>query len=527
MVESALIHRTPTPVVSAAEREQAAVVTFLLHPETHGGTPVRHIETHISHIFIAGPRTYKLKRAVRRNFVDYSTPEKRKALCQREIEVNIHNAPGIYLGVLPIIATPHGLSLGHRGQDTVGTADKAIDYVVEMATFDPDNTFDQLAANRTLPRAYTIELADVIAKQHLTADRVAGCGGAIAVAETIEQLATEMANIPGAECLHKRISVWKDAAEANRRIHANQLDARKRHGYVRRCHGDLHLGNICLFEGHPTAFDAIEFSDKIASTDILYDLAFSVMDLLYLDLSDHANTLLSRYLNITRDYSGLKLMPLFVSMRAAVRAMVAVGKDNQVAQKRLDFAISAAQSIDQIRPALIAVGGLSGSGKSTLAANISPRLPGLFGAIAIRSDVCRKRLFNVAPEAPLPESAYAREVGARVYQTMLKDAGRALRSGTSVILDATFVEGNEDKRLDKLAHSTGAQFHGIWLSLDLASLQDRIQRRAADASDATPAVAQKQWQNMKQDPSWHVLDASQTPSQVAAKALSILATPKT
>jgi uncharacterized protein len=509
-----LPHRSRTPSEGDAQPLQSEVVDELSRPEIHGGTPVTRIDTPISHIFIAGPRTYKLKRAVTRNFVDYSTLEKRKVLCEREIEVNTGSAPGLYKGVVPIVRTSSGIRIGGHGE--------AVDYVVEMATFDPDQAFDRLAENGKLSRNDIVELADIVAGLHASATPAPRYGGSQAFAATIRQVCEEIRASKAGGRLANETDAWRHKADAAWSACERQLDARRRYGYVRRCHGDLHLGNICLFEGRPTPFDAIEFSEEIASVDVLYDLAFTVMDLLYRDLAGHANALLSRYLNITRDYSGLRLMPLFVSLRAAVRAMVAASREDASkdgateARARLEFAAGVLGREQDLF--LIAVGGLSGSGKSTLAMKLAPQIPGLFGAVVIRSDVCRKRLFGVPAEAPLPEDAYAPEISERVYRTMMRDAGRALRSGTSVILDATFIEGDDAKSLERLAARSDARFAGLWLSLELRELQERIRQRGKDASDATSDVAASQWKRVRRDSAWVQIDASHCVDEVVAAA---------
>lgn len=519
-LEATLSHRLNPPDVGTCEPSQAEVVSWLGDPATHGGRAVTRIDTPISHVFVTGPRTYKLKRAVNRNFVDYSTLAKRKALCEREVEVNIVNAPRIYKGVLAITRTIHGFHFG-------GADGEAVDYVVEMDTFDPNLAFDRLAETGTLEIVHMRQLADLIARMHAAALIVENGGGAGIVGQTLLQIAEAILEAPVGDALVSEVSAWQAAADAALAVHASRIDVRRRHGFVRRCHGDLHLGNLCLFEGAPTPFDAIEFSEEIASIDVLYDLAFAVMDLLHRGLRQHANVLVSRYLNITRDYSGVALMPLFVSLRAAVRAMVAASNEDaelgrREALGRLEFALRILGPGP--RPQLIAVGGLSGSGKSTVAQSIAPELPGLCGGVVIRSDVCRKRLFKAAPEEPLPLEAYAPEVSARVYRIMQRDAARALRAGVSVILDATFIDGDEGHSLERIAESAGASFTGLWLSLDLDVLQARIERRGSDASDATPAVAATQWARVQVDPAWTEIDAGSTPEEVAARALQALPT---
>ncbi|MEQ8824655.1 MAG: AAA family ATPase [Filomicrobium sp.] len=508
-----------SPDTDSNEAEQRETIEFLANPATHGCDHVEHITTHISHVFIAGDRTYKLKRAVARSFVDYSTLQKRKALCERELAVNVENAPEIYLAVRAIYSTPAGLTLCDL--NAPGTP---VDYVVEMRTFAADDNLDTRAQSGTLNSQQIEELADTIADQHKRVPNTSAYGGAAAVRQTIDELAKTIESTPCGPALMAPLTKWSNAAKNELSRHVAQLEARRHHGYVRRCHGDLHLANICLIDGHPRLFDAIEFSEQIASIDVLYDIAFTAMDLLYRDLRPQANSLLSRYLNLTRDYSGLTLMPLFVSMRATVRAMVAAAgttkEHKRDAAHRLDFAIRCLEP--QPKPQLIAVGGLSGSGKSTLARQLAAKIPGLFGALMIRSDVCRKRLFNVAPEAPLPDTAYKPHVSQQVYEIMRKDAHRALKAGTSVILDATYREQSETESLAILAKNLGTEFTGFWLSADLETLKDRITKRSSDASDATPQIAAKQWQNMSDKPGWIILNANRPPEDIAAEALQSL-----
>lgn len=511
-------HRLNPGDLDSCEASQAEVVAWLGDPDNHGGQSVTRIDTPISHVFIAGPSTYKLKRAVTRNFVDYSTLEKRKALCEREVEVNIGNAPRLYKGVLPIVRSAHGLELG-------GTDGETVEYVVEMATFDPDLAFDRMAEAGRLELTHMRQLADIIARMHAQASVVHKGGAAEIFSETLEQIADAILAAPVGGSLESEVSAWRTAAQPAVARLARQMDARRRHGFARRCHGDLHLGNICLFEGVPTPFDAIEFSEDIASIDVLYDLAFSVMDLLYRGLRRHANVLVGRYFNLTRDYKGMALMALFVSLRAAVRAMVAtLNEDSEAGRKEALLRLAFASDVlgYNSQPQLLAIGGLSGSGKSTVAQAVAPELPGLCGALTIRSDVCRKRLFKTAPEEPLPPEAYAPDVSAQVYNIMRKDAGRALRAGASVIVDATFIDGDEAGELQRTAEAAGARFTGLWLSLDLDELQARIAQRRADASDATPAIAAAQSARVSSHPAWTVLDAGGPAEEVAARALRTL-----
>ena len=219
------------------------------------------------------------------------------------------------------------------------------------------------------------------------------------------------------------------------------LDRRRANGKVRRCHGDLHLRNICLFDDKPTLFDCLEFSDALASIDVLYDLAFLLMDLEHRGLAEFANVVLNRYLDLTGEDDGLAAMPLFLSLRAAIRAHVtATAMDQAAAAERKQEPAAEARSYLSLaarllrpRPRrLVAIGGLSGSGKSTLATALAPAI----GARVLRSDVIRKRLFGVTPETRLPAHAYAAEISRLVYETLRQRAAAALASGYSVIIDA-------------------------------------------------------------------------------------------
>ena len=466
---------------------QDEAIAFLSDPATHGGAPVERVDTHISHLFLAGDRVYKLKRSVRTNFLDFTTPDLREAACRREIDVNHDTSQQIYLGVLPIVRRDGGLALGGAGEP--------VDWVVEMRRFDRETELDRLAERGALTTDLAEALADAVAEMHCAAPRTPEFGGAERVGATIEQITAAIRDAPGKGPAPERLELWHQLARVRLRSVASQLDARQRHGRVRRCHGDLHLGNICLIDGRPTPFDALEFNEEMASTDVLYDIAFTVMDLSERGLPAQASAFLNRYLAATRDYSGASLLALFVSMRAAVRALVAASRKTPnphepSAAERLDFAIASLEAGPE--PQLIAIGGLSGSGKSTIARRIAPEIGSGAGAIVIRSDVARKHVFGVAPEDRLPDSAYLPAVSARLYCQMLRDAGRALRGGASVVLDATYLAPNDRDRVAALARRLGLRFTGLWLDCTQEVLRARVTARHGDASDADLAVVNAQ-----------------------------------
>jgi predicted kinase len=273
-------------------------------------------------------------------------------------------------------------------------------------------------------------------------------------------------------------------------------------GAVRRCHGDLHLRNIVLLGGEPVPFDAIEFSDKIANIDVLYDLAFALMDLSRQGLGALANRLLNEWLWRIAEMpaaphdEALALLPLFLSRRASIRAYVdsavtaVSGGDNAPARAYQQAALAFLQPAP---PRLLAAGGLSGSGKTTLALKLAPDIGRPPGAVVVRSDVERKRMAGVGLEERMPAGSYSPELSARVYAALLARAERILRAGHSVVLDAVFAREDERRAAEALAVKVGVPFEGLWLDVPKEVAQARVAARKGDASDATPDVVERQF----------------------------------
>jgi predicted kinase len=280
------------------------------------------------------------------------------------------------------------------------------------------------------------------------------------------------------------------------------LTERGRRGLIRRIHGDLHLGNIVLIDGRPVLFDAIEFSDIIASGDVLYDLAFLLMDLLERGLTRPASIVFNRYLAETRradDLDALAALPFFLSMRAAIRAKVTAARmelappaERRRSRARRAAAALALGAIAPPAPRLVAVGGLSGTGKTVLARAVAPRLKPMPGAVIVRSDIERKVLFGIAETEKLPADAYEEEVTARVYATLTEKARRILAAGHSAIVDAVFADPRERAGLEAMAKSANIPLRGLFLTADLDTRIARVGSRARDASDADASVAQAQ-----------------------------------
>ncbi|WP_297974227.1 AAA family ATPase [uncultured Amaricoccus sp.] len=480
------------------------MVAFLADPATHGGAPVETVTTHISRLFLAGDRAWKMKRALGTNYLDFTTLALREASCRRELEVNRAAGP-LYLGVVPVVRRAGRLPLGGAGEP--------VEWLVEMRRFDRARELDRLCEAGTLTLPVVERLADAIAALHRAAPETPAHGDPDDVRARIAQIAGAL-DAAGAGAAD-----WAAAARAACEANVPLIARRHRLGRVRRCHGDLHLGNVVLIGEDPVPFDAIEFNEAIASIDVLYDLAFALADLATRGRPDLASALLSRYLGATRDFAGLPLLPLFLSMRGAVRAMTAASRgDAAAAGRHLAFARAALAPAPP--PRLLAVGGMSGTGKSTLARALAPRLAPL--ALVLRSDVTRKRLAGVAPETPLPPSGYTAAMDRKVLIRLAWDARIALRAGATVVLDATFLGPDWRACAAALAAAEGVPFTGLWLEISPAEAAARVGRRSADASDATPEVVARQTARAATPAGWRPVDAGQPPAAVLAAAEAAL-----
>lgn len=482
-----------------ARNEQDAVLAFLLDPATHGGETPEHIETHLSHIVLAAGRALKLKKARAWSVVDYSTVERRERYCRKEYALNARFAPALYLGVRAI-TNGAGLQLDGDGE--------AVDFVVEMRRFADDAQLDRIVEAGGMTAALTDATADAVAALHRAAPIRRIADHAARVERLTAQLERDVGAALSSADLRAALAQWADTSRALIAQHARMLDARGRHGFVRRCHADLHLSNLCVWNGVPTPFDALEFSEEIATIDVLYDLAFVLVDLEHRGQHACANRLLSRYLEWTRDYRGIALLPLWRGLRSMVRALTgaAKGRDPSRAVEAAHRAVMAPRT-----PCLVAVGGRSGTGKTTLARALAPRL----GAVVIRSDTTRKHLNRVAPEDALPPSAYRPGESERVYRRMRLDGSRALGAKVPVILDATFLEPDAREAVAALAARCGVGLTGVWLEAPGETLLSRVDARGPDASDADAAVVRAQLGRAVGGLDWTVLDARQDAHDLA------------
>lgn len=446
------------------------------------GAPVQRVETHISTLLLGPTLAWKIKKPVRLAYLDFRDVEHRLALCERELALNRRTAPQIYRAVRRVTREQDG-ALALDGEGAL------VEAVLEMARFEEGAGLDRMATRNELSADLITRLAGVVADLHAGADPASDRrGGAARVEDTLRINEAGLAAARGVlpEQTVKAVTEASRAQWARRR---GLLDAREAQGFVRRGHGDLHLGNIVVLDGAPVLFDCLEFNEAMATTDIGYDLAFLLMDLWRRDRPDLANLAFNRWLDATGDRGVLPLLPLFMAMRATVRAHVLAAQGDDDARHYLDLAL---QLLRPRAAHLVAVGGYSGSGKSTVAAAIAHEIGPPPGARILSSDRLRKRMFDVAPETRLPETAYTPQVSERVYAIQRDQAAAALASGHGVIADAVFDRREDRDAIARIAREADVRFDGFWLEAPQAELYRRVEGRRGDPSDATTAVLKAQ-----------------------------------
>ncbi|MBV9287069.1 MAG: AAA family ATPase, partial [Hyphomicrobiales bacterium] len=410
----------------------------------------------------------------------------------------------------------------------LGGEGEIVEWATHMRRFDENSTLDRVAERGGIVDALVDKLAVAIRTSHGRAPLRDAARAAHELETYIAQNDAAFAERPELFPPPAARRLTQDARTAFA-VARPILLSRGRQGLARRCHGDLHLRNIVLIDGEPTLFDAVEFSDDVASGDVLYDLAFLLMDLEERGLRRAANRLMNRYLapEPPEVVAGLAALPLFMSIRAAIRAKVeAAGADRlegaareaalQLARRYFE---RAADFLRYVPPRLVAVGGLSGTGKSAVAAELAPRLGRAPGALWARSDVERKTMFGCDEAARLPDSAYAPEVTREVYRRIEDKARRALAAGQAVVLDAMFSTAAERGAAALAAAETGVAFAGLFLEASLKTRLARIGTREADASDADAQVARRQRADPLVERGWSALDAEGTLDQTVVLAL--------
>lgn len=433
------------------------------------------LETHISWILLAGTRAYKVKKPVRTAFLDYAGLAERLHCCREEVRLNARFAPGLYLGVVPISGTAAGPVLDGRGP--------AIEYAVAMQRFPDGALFSERLASGALQPADIDDLAALLARFHRDAPVApadSGYGSSRGKREGVRNLLQAIGSRGGVRSLR----AWLDAE--HRKL-SPAWDRRAATGHVRECHGDLHLANIVRLAGGVAAFDAIEFDPALRWIDVLDDAAFPVMDLAAQGRWDLAFRLLNGWLDATGDHEALPLLRHAAVQRALVRALAEQMRHPRRAGAGRIYLDNAREWTLPAQPQLTIMHGLPGSGKTFVSQQLLERQR----AIRLRSDVERKRLFGIAPQASSRASGldiYTPEASARTYGRLLELAQAALGAGFPVILDAAFLQRDRREQARALARSLAVPFSIVSCEAPHQLLQSRLRARRGDASEADASV---------------------------------------
>ncbi len=548
--------------------DHAAFDAFAAHladPATHGGETPRRIDTHTAAIFLVDDRALKLRRPVDYGWLDYSTRGRRRAAARREAEQNERTAPGLGLGLAGLVRESPVGGDGALRLTRPGKLTDDAEPVSVMRRFPDEALFDRMAADGRLRPELMHRTGRAIAAMHRGAALRPGTGDLPAMARGRDPQLRGLRPLLGPE-VDRLLQALREAHE--------RLGPLIQHRRARRCHGDLHLGNIVLWRGEPAPFDAIDFNDAFSDIDPLFDLAFLLMDLEHRGHAELGPPVLNAWAeamatapgaDIGTAYAGLALLPLYKAVRAAIRAKVGalavqatpaeaapsggqaappapprfVGEDRREGaapraeaseRKHPDPRLATAgaylaQSLASLatppQARLVAIGGLSGTGKSTVARALAARV----GAVVLRSDGIRKGLHGVPETRRLPAELYTLAAAERVYGEALFRAALALGAGHPVIVDAAHLRAEERNAVEALARRLGCPFAGLWLEAPAAVLRARVAARRADVSDADAGVVTIQ---LGRDPgpiAWARIAADGTPEATAALAAERLNAP--
>jgi aminoglycoside phosphotransferase family enzyme/predicted kinase len=457
------------------------------------------IETHISWVLLTGQYAYKIKKPVKFSFLDFSTLEQRRFFCHEELRLNKRLAADLYLAVVPITGSLDDVKMDGLGE--------ILDYAVKMHQFPAGLTLSERVASKQLNPVEIDQLSEIIATFHqsvATANQASpyGCKDDINYwfNENFAPINALLID-PKLQQQLQAIERWGHQEWQNK---AEFMTHRKQQGFIRECHGDLHLSNMTLINGNVTLFDCLEFNPLLRWIDVISEVAFVLIDLLHVHEESLAFRLLNRYLQLTGDYQGVLLLRYYLVYRALVSAKVALlrqtqqnnGRNKLTACLKYQAFINLAEHFSQPKPVkLIISHGYSGSGKSTLMAELAETL----GAIHIRGDIERKRIFGYSATqhsaSALNNGLYTSEASQKTYDYLAYCAKNILSAGFSVIVDATFLELKFRQFFKKLATECNSRFIIIDVQASYETLCERIKLRQADTSEATIEVLdyQRQW----------------------------------
>lgn len=467
----------------------------------HGVTePVHLIQTHISFVLLTGDYTYKIKKPVNFGFLDYSTLAKRQHFCTQELLMNQRTAPEIYLEVLPIIQTGGSFQLGSN-LPAINSAEITVEYVLKMLQFPQDSLLLSLLERGLLTEQLMADLGREVANFHSTAisnSYIRRFGEVSQIRTAIDNnylISEKYIGGPQTQTQYQETKDYTDAFFANNPELFNRRIANHK---IRECHGDLHLGNIALWQDKILLFDCIEFNEQFRFVDVMYDVAFTVMDLESRGRRDLGNAFLNTYIEQTGDWEGLQLLPLYLSRQAYVRGKVtslmlddpaiSTAQKAEISQTAAHYYKLAWQYTKPHRGKLTLMSGLSGSGKSTAARYLARRT----GAIHIRSDAVRKHLGGIPINERGGQDLYSDEMTAQTYGRLLELGIILADRGWDVILDAKFDRQNLRTDAIDRAQSHGLPLQIIYCTAPIEVLRERLQQRRGDIADATAELLSSQ-----------------------------------
>lgn len=463
-----------------------------------GLSGLERIDTHMSHVFLGAEHVFKLVRAVRHPFADMRSLVRRKDACEAEFRINKAMAPTLYEGVDQIVVTPEGeYKLGRDG--------KIVDYVVRMRRFPGGSLFAELADNGLLTSAMIEDAVAALADFHLRQPAERAAMASTSYNDVIADLrSTSSQGTPPDDAADLAASVFFQLAQLHRKLES-LVEARRVRGFVRRGHGDFHLKNLCIYEGQVTPFDALSFDDRLATVDLLYDLAFLLMDLRVRGMDAFASLAMNCYFDrLDQDEGALALLPFFMALRASVRMAVAV--ESRSFEEAISYGRFALSLLGTQPVRLVAIGGLSGTGKSVVARGICHLLPGPAGARILNTDVIRKQDAGVGTLQPMPSQAYTADDRHAVYEELARRAPIALEAGTSIIADGTYYDSST--RCEIASAAGEHPFCGIWLQTETARRLERVRARRNNVSDASVQIAARQEEPIRLEAGWQRVDAN-------------------
>lgn len=484
-------------MMNTSEKKQPTLISSLLNPAlyAHRVENIELIETHISWVILTGPYAYKIKKPLNLGFLDFTRLEKRHFYCNEELRLNQRLAAGIYLDVIPITGTPELPVLNGKN--------KAIEYAVKMHQFPQAAQLDRLLESSGLDAEKMDAVAHLISDFHQQADRAkpdTHYGDLEHVYRPIKENFRLIRELIFDDKYLSSLTELEHFAQSKYALLKPVFEQRKQEGFIRECHGDLHLRNLAWFQEGPLAFDCIEFNPDFRWIDTMSEVAFFVMDLQDRGQSQLAQRFLNSYLEDTGDYAGLAVLPYYLCYRALVRAKIDLIRAQQSGESEQDVMKTDFLAYLQLAnsythppaPKCIITRGLSASGKSTLTQLLLQRM----GAMRIRSDVERKRLFGLKAKedsrANIDQGIYSTEATRRTYEKLIELAETILDAGYSVIVDAVFLNFKQRDRFQELAVEKQVPYLILEFIASPDSLRKRIQARKDDVSEADLAVLENQ-----------------------------------